>query len=178
MVNARYNLRLQKIITAIGILLFIIKITAWYFTGSVAILTDALESIVNVIAGMIGVYSLYISGLPKDVNHPYGHGKAEFLSAAVEGTLITVAGCMIIYKAIENLIHPRAISQLDFGIVLVCITAVINYIAGSVCVRTGKKKQFPGIGIKREASSDGYLFDNRHYSRTGDPVFYTYMVAG
>src|SRR5260221_533880 len=78
------NLRLQIIITAIAIVLFFIKMGAWYLTGSIAILTDALESTVNVIAGLIGVYSLYVSAKPKDMNHPYGHGKAEFVSAAVE----------------------------------------------------------------------------------------------
>jgi len=105
----------------------------------VAILTDALESTVNVIAGLIGVYSLYVSAKPKDLDHPYGHGKAEFISAAVEGTLISVAGFIIIYEAINNLIHPHEIKQLDFGILLVAVTAVINYIAGAICVNTGKK---------------------------------------
>ena len=139
MATAQQNLRLQKIITGIGIVLFIIKVIAWYVTGSVAILTDALESTVNVIAGLIGVYSLYVSAKPRDVDHPYGHGKAEFISAAVEGTLITVAGFVIIYEAINNLIHPHYIKQLDFGILLVAFTAVINYVAGTVCINTGKK---------------------------------------
>ncbi len=120
-------------------MLFIIKVLAWYLTGSVAILTDALESTVNVVAGLIGVYSLYVSAKPKDHDHPYGHGKAEFISAAVEGTLITVAGLIIIYEAINNLIHPHNIKQLDFGILLVAFTAVINYIAGAICINTGKK---------------------------------------
>lgn len=133
------NLRLQKIITVIGILLFIIKVTAWYLTHSIAILTDALESTVNVIAGLIGVYSLYVSAKPKDRDHPYGHGKAEFISAAVEGTLISVAGLVIIYEAIRNFIHPYPIQRLDYGIVLVAITGIINYIAGSVSVNMGKK---------------------------------------
>lgn len=133
------NLRLQKIITVIGIVLFIIKVVAWYLTGSVAILTDALESTVNVVAGLIGVYSLYVSAKPKDHDHPYGHGKAEFISAAVEGTLITVAGFIIIYEAVNNLIHPHNIKQLDFGILLIAFTAVINYIAGAICINTGKK---------------------------------------
>ena len=97
MQTTQQNLRLQKIITAIAILLFVIKIIAWYLTNSVAILTDALESIVNVVAGLIGVYSLYVSAKPRDYDHPYGHGKAEFISAAIEGTLITVAGFIIIY---------------------------------------------------------------------------------
>src|SRR6185503_13745798 len=101
--------------------------------------TDALESIVNVAAGFIGLYSLYISAKPKDNDHPYGHGKAEFLSAAVEGTLIGVAGTLILYKAIENLIHPVALKELDMGIWLVGATAVVNFIMGHYCLRTGRK---------------------------------------
>ncbi|MGG9972010.1 cation diffusion facilitator family transporter [Ferruginibacter sp. SUN002] len=133
------NLRLQKIIAIVAIVLFIMKVIAWYLTRSVAILTDALESIVNVTAGLIGVYSLYISAKPKDNDHPYGHGKVEFISAAVEGTLITVAGVIIIYEAINNFIHPHQIKQLDWGIMLVAATAVINYLVGIICVTTGKK---------------------------------------
>jgi cation diffusion facilitator family transporter len=94
---------------------------------------------VNVVAGFIGVYSLYVSAKPKDKDHPYGHGKAEFISAAVEGTLITVAGFIIIYEAINNLIHPHTIQRLDAGIILVAATAVVNYIVGVVCINTGKK---------------------------------------
>jgi cation diffusion facilitator family transporter len=133
------NLRLQKIITAIAIILFAVKIVAWYITNSVAILTDALESIVNVIAALIGLYSLYVSAKPKDYDHPYGHGKAEFISAAIEGTLIAVAGFVIIYEAINNLLHPHTIQKLDYGIILVASTAIINYVAGFICLRTGKK---------------------------------------
>ncbi|WP_301922021.1 cation diffusion facilitator family transporter [Ferruginibacter sp.] len=139
MQTAQQNLRLQKIITFIGVVLFIMKIFAWYLTGSVAILTDALESTVNVVAGLIGVYSLYVSAKPKDTDHPYGHGKAEFLSAAIEGTLMSVAGLIIMYEAINNLVHPHPIQKLDYGILIVAATAVINYITGSICINTGKK---------------------------------------
>ncbi len=139
MQTARYNLKVQKIIAAISIILFIVKIGAWYVTNSVAILTDALESIVNVVAGLIGVYSLYISAKPMDQDHPYGHGKVEFISAAIEGTLITVAGFLIIYEALNNLVHPHEIKKLDYGIILVAVTGLVNYIAGTLCVKTGKK---------------------------------------
>lgn len=115
------------------------KLVAWYLTGSVAILTDALESTVNVVAGLIGIYSLYVSAKPKDTDHPYGHGKAEFLSAAIEGTLISVAGIIIVYEAINNLIHPHSIQSLDYGIWIVAATAIINYVTGSICISTGKK---------------------------------------
>ena len=112
---------------------------AWYLTDSVAILTDALESTVNVIAGLIGVYSLYISAKPKDRDHPYGHGKAEFISAAVEGTLVLIAGIVIIGEAAAGLIHPHHVGKLDYGIILVAFTAIINFAAGSICVKTGTK---------------------------------------
>lgn len=139
MEKAQYNLRIQKLIAGISIILFITKIIAWYLTGSVAILTDALESIVNVIAGLIGLYSLYLSAKPKDYYHPYGHGKVEFISAAIEGTLIGVAGFVIIYEAVKNLLHPNQIKQLDYGIALVLATAIVNYFAGALCIKTGKK---------------------------------------
>lgn len=139
MQKAQHNLNLQKAITAVSVLLLAVKLTAWYITGSVAILTDALESIVNVVAGLIGVYSLYVSAKPMDSDHPYGHGKAEFISAAIEGVLITTAGLLIIYEAINNLIGSHEIKKLDYGIILVAITAVINYITGAICVKTGKK---------------------------------------
>jgi len=120
-------------------MLLIIKTAAWYITGSVAILTDAFESIVNVTAGLIGVYSLYVSAKPKDQDHPYGHGKAEFISAAIEGSLISIAGFIIIYQAVNNLLYPPEIKKLDYGIILVAITGLVNYIAGSICIKTGKK---------------------------------------
>ncbi len=122
-----------------AVVLFIIKVIAWILTHSVAILTDALESTVNVIAGFIGLYSLYVAAKPRDEDHPYGHGKAEFLSAAVEGTLISIAGLVIIYESIDNFIHPQPLRQLDYGIILVAITATINFIVGLIAVRKGKK---------------------------------------
>lgn len=151
------NLRLQKIITGVGIILFIMKVFAWYLTQSVAILTDALESTVNVIAGLIGVYSLYVSAKPKDRDHPYGHGKAEFISAAVEGTLITIAGFIIVYESIDNLIHPHTIQKLDYGILLVATTGIINYIAGFICINTGKKnKSLALVASGKHLQTDTY----------------------
>jgi len=137
--NALYNLKIQKRIAALSILLLIAKMFAWYITGSVAILTDAFESIVNVVAGLIGVYSLYVSAKPRDQDHPYGHGKAEFISAAIEGSLIAIAGFIILYEALNNLIHPHQIKKLDYGIILVAVTGLINYFAGAICIKTGTK---------------------------------------
>ena len=139
MTSSTQNLRVQKAIVVISILLFFAKMVAWFLTNSVAILTDALESTVNVVAGLIGLYSLSVSAKPRDMDHPYGHGKAEFISAAVEGTLIMVAGIIIIYEAVSNLLHPATLKKLDWGILLVAATALVNYIAGSYCVKVGRK---------------------------------------
>ena len=157
MIAAKENLELQKRIALVAIILFIIKVVAWYLTRSLAILTDALESIVNIVAALIGIYSLYISSKPKDQGHPYGHGKVEFISAAIEGTLVIVAGIFIIYKSITNFANPPQFSKLDLGIMLLGITAVVNYITGIVCISTGKKNNsLQLIAGGRHLKSDTY----------------------
>lgn len=139
MENSKKNIRVQQWVAVVSVLLLVIKITAYYLTNSVAILTDALESIVNVVAGFVGLYSLYISAKPGDHDHPYGHGKIEFVSAALEGSMIFVAGFLIIYNAIKNIIYPQPLHQLDVGMALICGTAVVNFIMGVVCIRIGTK---------------------------------------
>jgi cation diffusion facilitator family transporter len=138
---SKQNFRLQSWITALSLVLFVTKIVAYYETNSLAILSDALESIVNVVAGFIGLYSLYVAAKPKDIEHPYGHGKAEFISAAVEGTLIVGSGVLIIYETVQNFILNRKLYSLDTGLYLVAATAIINFIAGSVCLRIGSKNK-------------------------------------
>src|SRR4029079_3606216 len=135
-VAARENIRLQKIITLIAIVLFVVKIGAWYLTHSLAMLTDALESIVNIVSGFLGLYSLSISSKPRDADHPYGHGKVEFISAAIEGTLITVAGFFIIYLSVASFFHPHQVYKLDYGIILLAGARVFNFCVGGVCVPT------------------------------------------
>ncbi|MEI7825370.1 MAG: cation diffusion facilitator family transporter [Chlorobiaceae bacterium] len=139
MTTAKQNYNFQKIVVVTGVVLFVVKLAAWYLTNSVAILTDALESTVNVTSGFIGLYSLYVSAKPKDTHHPYGHGKVEFISAAIEGTLIACAGLLIIYEAAKNLGDPQPVAKLDYGILLISATAMINYIVGAFAVKKGKK---------------------------------------
>ena len=141
MQTALYNLRVQKWITGLSIVLFIAKIFAYYLTSSLAILSDALESIVNVLAGVIGLYSLYVAAKPSDEDHPYGHGKAEFVSAAAEGGLIVAAGVLIIYETVTNFISNKPISSIDYGIILVGATAAINYVAGFICLKVGRQNK-------------------------------------
>lgn len=157
MLKSQENFNIQKKLTLVILLLFLIKLTAWYFTNSVAILTDALEYTINVISGFIGLYSLYLSSLPKDRNHPYGHGKVEFLSATVEGTLMIVSGFVIIYEAINNLKHPHVLQRLDHGIYLVGFTGVINYIVGYLSIKSGKKNNSLSlIATGKHMQSDTY----------------------
>lgn len=133
------NFGLQRWIVIGSSILLLVKFTAYYFTSSVSILTDALESIVNVVAGFIGLYSLHVASKPRDIDHPYGHGKAEFVSAAVEGTLVLSAGVLIIYSATKNFIDPVPLQQLNAGIFLIAGTAVVNWLLGLLALRQGKK---------------------------------------
>lgn len=139
MKREQQNLRVQVWVAAVSVILLAVKFIAYYFTHSVSILTDALESIVNVAAGFIGLYSLYIASKPRDTDHPYGHGKAEFISAAIEGTMVCSAGAIILYKAIQQLVHPAALHKIDFGMLLIAATAAINFSMGHFSLKIGKK---------------------------------------
>lgn len=151
------NYKIQKKLTALTLLLFLIKIIAWYMTHSVAILTDTLEYTINVVAAFISLYSLHLSAIPKDENHPYGHGKVEFVSAAVEGLLMVISSFLIIYEAIFNLRHPHTLQKLDYGIYLVASTAIINYLGGYYAVKKGKEnKTLALIATGKHMQSDTF----------------------
>lgn len=131
--------RIQRIIAISSVLIFIGKLIAYFLTNSVGILTDALESTVNVTTGFITLYAVYVSLKPKDEDHPFGHGKAEFLSASVEGFLVIIAGLIIIFEAIKRLFVPSEISQLDIGIIIVAVAGLLNYLIGWYSIKVGKK---------------------------------------
>jgi len=139
MQKGQQNIVIQRWVVTVAVILFLLKLIAYYLTQSVAVLTDALESTVNVIAGFIGLYSLHVAAKPRDEDHPYGHGKAEFLSSAVEGALVLMAGLIIIYEAVVDFIHPHLLQRLDKGIYLIAFTAVVNFIVGTVCVAKGRR---------------------------------------
>ncbi len=154
----RANYNFQKIIFLVAVLLFLMKFAAWYITSSVAILTDALESITNMLAGAFTLFSLYLSAKPKDHNHPHGHGKIEFVSASVEGTLILVAGAVIIYEGIKRLIdNSGELTSLGSGLILIALTAIINYVVGFYAIRRGKKYNvLPLVAGGQHLHSDTY----------------------
>ncbi|MDN3670282.1 cation diffusion facilitator family transporter [Echinicola jeungdonensis] len=123
----------------VSIILLIIKFYSFHITGSKAILTDALESIVNVVASGFAFYSIYLSAQPRDQNHPYGHGKIEFFSAGIEGVLIILAGIFIIYQSIIALVYPVELQMLPFGMVLVGASGLANGVLGKLLAQKGKE---------------------------------------
>lgn len=115
------------------------KFLGYALTNSDAILTDALESIVNVLAGAFALFSLYQAYKPKDSNHPYGHGKIEFVSAGFEGALIFVAGMAMVGKAIHSLFYPPILQKIDLGVALTAFSTLINWTMGEYLIQQGKK---------------------------------------
>lgn len=133
------NLRVIRRVLLIGALVMCVKFGAYFITHSTAILTDALESIINVVAGAFALYSVHLASKPKDRLHPYGHGKIEFISAGFEGGLILIAAIAIMVKSIDNLYHPPPLQELELGIGLSFISGVINYFLGRSLIKTGTR---------------------------------------
>ena len=140
-------LRMRAAITSLvaGIFIFAVKLAAWGLTGSSAILSDALESVVNVVAAVFAVFAVHYAAKPADRDHPYGHGKIEFLSAAFEGGLIVFAAITIGYAAIRALIYGVSLRQLDLGIGLTVVAAVGNTALGWWLLRAGKRSGSPAL---------------------------------
>lgn len=134
------NFNFQKWVAIIGIILFVGKLVAWQMTKSDAVFSDAMESTVNIIAAFMGLYSLYLAAKPKDREHPYGHGKVEFVTSGIEGALIILAGIIIIIQSISSLIDGNIPQKIDWGILIIAITAVINYMMGYISIKKGIKE--------------------------------------
>lgn len=132
----RWRAGLLSLVVAIGLLAA--KFEAWHLTGSTAVLSDALESIVNVVAAAFGLGGLWFAGLPADRNHPYGHGKIEFMAAAFEGGLIAFAAILIISESIQSLLHGPNLKELDLGIVIVAAAGLANAALGLYLVKIGR----------------------------------------
>jgi len=135
--SSKTNFAFQKTVAIVGIGLFIGKLIAWHLTNSDAVFSDAMESIVNIIAGFMGLYSLYLAAKPKDIDHPYGHGKVEFVTSGIEGALIIFAGVIILVQAVDSLLHGNVPKKLDWGMLIIAVTAIINYLMGYISVKKG-----------------------------------------
>jgi cation diffusion facilitator family transporter len=141
--NGNRDLRLRAAVVSlvVGTALLGAKFFAYRLTGSTAILSDALESIVNVIAAVFAIGGLVVAGWPADRSHPYGHGKIEFFSAAFEGGLIAFAALLIVYQAIAGLVGGVEIRSLDLGLLITLAAGFVNAALGGYLIRTGKRHQ-------------------------------------
>lgn len=135
----KVKIKIMRTMLFFSIVLMVFKFTAFIITHSNSILTDALESIINVVAGGFALYSIYISSIPKDENHPYGHGKIEYLSAGLEGGLIVIAGSGIIIKSAFDFFHPKEIHSIDIGLYFTLFAGLCNFFMGSYLLKNGKK---------------------------------------
>lgn len=157
MSESSFKLKVQRRIVLFSLLLFIAKMVAYLITNSVAVLTDALESIVNVTTGFITLYSISVALKPKDRNHPFGHGKIESLSASLEGIMIIMAGLVIIYEAVRRVFEPAMIQQLNIAIIITGAAGLLNYLVGMQSIRTGKKyNSIALVSGGRHLKSDAY----------------------
>jgi cation diffusion facilitator family transporter len=124
-----------------GAAIFVGKIVTWQLTSSVAVLSDALESTVNIAAAALLVFSMFVAARPADRDHPYGHGKVEFLSAGIEGALIVVAAVLIAVEAIGQLIRGGAPHDLSLGLISLAALSGGNALLGFYLLRTGRAAQ-------------------------------------
>ncbi len=139
--DLRVRLTAGLVSLVIGTALLLAKFFAYRLTGSTAILSDALESIVNVVAAVFALGGLAFAGRPADRNHPYGHGKVEFLSAAFEGGLIAFAAVMIVYQAVEGLLGGVEVRDLDYGLLITAGAGIVNALLGIFLLRVGRRHQ-------------------------------------
>jgi len=137
--NFRIRLLAVALSLTVGAALLGLKFYAAYLTGSSAILSDALESIINVVASTFAMGSILFAARHPDESHPYGHGKIEFFAAGFEGALIIIAAAGIIYKAWPQLLHPAPLPSLEFGLLLILMAALVNLALGLGLIKAGRR---------------------------------------
>jgi cation diffusion facilitator family transporter len=118
-----------------------LKLFAARLTGSVGLLSDAAESVVNLVAAIIVLAALRIASRPADEDHHYGHGKVEYFSAFIEGAMIFVASAIILYTAVQRFLHPQPLESLGVGLVIIMIATGVNFFVGRLLIRTGRQKR-------------------------------------
>lgn len=136
-----YRLRKKAIVISllIAVIMLIAKLGAYFITNSAAIFSDAIESVVHILATSMAFYSIILSSKPADDSHLYGHGNIEYFSAGVEGLFIIIASIYIIYNAIDNIIIGTTLKQLDVGIYIISSAGIINLALGLYLIRMGKR---------------------------------------
>ena len=117
----------------------LLKTVAWWLTGSVGLLSDALESVVNLAGAVMALWMLHLAAQPADKNHAYGHSKAEYFSSAFEGFLILVAACSIAWTAVDRMLHPQPLEQLGLGLAVSVFASVINFVVARILLVAGRQ---------------------------------------
>lgn len=139
----------------VGILLMLLKFWGFRQSGSQSVLSDAMESIVNVVAAGLSLFVVYYSAKPVDEDHPYGHGKIEFFSAAFEGGLISFAGVYILIEAVSSLLNKQLIRDAEIGLMVVGVAGLVNLALGVTVLLVGKKNK----SVALEASGKHLMSD-------------------
>jgi cation diffusion facilitator family transporter len=130
---------------AAAVFTLILKLAAWYMTGSVSMLSDALESLANLAAALFAVASLTVAARPADEDHAYGHSKVEYFASAVEGTLIIAAAAGIGWAAVERLFHPRALKDVGHGLAVSAVASAVNLAVARVLMRVSRARRSPAL---------------------------------
>lgn len=116
-----------------------IKLTAYFLTNSVGLLSDGLESCVNLVAALVALIMLNLAEKPPDERHEFGHNKAEYFSSAIEGGLIVLAAGSIIWSAVPRILHPKPLEKLGIGIIIALSASLINLVVSVILIRNGKR---------------------------------------
>ena len=138
-----------------AVITFVLKLIAWRITGSVGLLSDALESVVNLAAALVALGSLAVAARPADEDHAFGHSKAEYFAAGIEGTLILVAAVAIGWNAVERFFCPHALSDTGIGLAISAVASGVNFAVARVLLRVGRRRN----SIALEADAKHLLTD-------------------
>ncbi|MBB0969374.1 cation transporter [Dietzia aerolata] len=130
---------------ATAVVTIVLKMAAWYVTGSVGLLSDAAESVVNLVAALIAVGAVTVAERPADDDHQYGHSKAEYFSAGVEGAMIFIAAAFILVVSIERIINPAPLESMGLGLAISVVATAINAAVGVALIRAGTKHRSPTL---------------------------------
>jgi cation diffusion facilitator family transporter len=147
--------RLLWLSVAAAVLTIVLKTVAWLLTGSVGLLSDAAESVVNLVAAVVALGALRWASKPADEEHAYGHAKAEYFSAGIEGALILVAAITIAVTGTDRLLHPQPLSDVGVGLAVSVVASLVNLAVGTMLLRTGRRHR----SITLEADGKHLLTD-------------------